>query len=90
MREKLDKAYVEVENFSYKLGEVIWDAILEEDNTNVEIAKSVLSVFDNCNSIEEIKIADRMLIAICGYSIKTLIEEIEEREKNGYTGINVQ
>lgn len=77
----LDNAYTEVDSFRDKLGETFFDAVMEEDNSTYEMSKSIISTFDSCKDDMEFKVADNMLIAICGYSLETLIDRIKERDK---------
>ena len=84
-KEILNKAYSEIENFRDKFGETFYDAVQEEDNTTYEMSKGIISVFSSqCNTKKEFEIANAMLIAICGYSFETLVEKINERDKNNY------
>ena len=83
-RNLMNKAYEEIENFRSKLGETFFDALMEEDNYTYEMAKGIIGVFDSCETEREEQIADRMLIAICGYSLETLISTIKTRDENGY------
>lgn len=76
--------YINIDNFIEKLGEEIIEAVMEEDNFSYEISKSVISVFDSCTTNQEFEIADKMLIAICGYSINTLIENIKDKDAKGH------
>ena len=78
--EEMNKAYREINDFRYKLGETFYEAFMEEDNSNYEIAKSIICVFDMCETERDVEFADKMLIAICGYSIETLINKIREKE----------
>lgn len=80
----LNDAYVRIENFRDKLGEVFVDAFMEDDNSSYEISKSVIAVFDNCKTDREFEVADHMLTAVCGYGIETLISKIEELDANGH------
>lgn len=77
----LDNAYTEIDSFRDKLGETFFDAVMEEDNSTYEMSKSIISTFDSCKDDMEFKVADNMLIAICGYSLETLINRIKERDK---------
>lgn len=86
--ERLNNAYREIENFRDKLGETFYDAVQEDDNYTYEIAKSIIHVFNMCKTERDVEIADKMLIAICGYSIDTLLSRIEEREAIDYDWIS--
>ena len=66
------------------MGEVLYDAIQEDDNYTCDMAEGVINVINMCSTPEEFSIADAMLIAICGYSIETLVEEIKDRNKKHY------
>lgn len=74
----------EITDFTDKFGEVFFDAIMEEDNSTYEMAKSIIAVLDSCETERDIEMADRMLIACCGYSFETLVNRIKEQDSNGY------
>lgn len=80
----LNEARTKISNFTDKLGENFFDAIMEEDNTTYEMAKSIINVFLECETERDFKIADDMLMAACGYSFQTLVERIEELDEDGY------
>lgn len=82
--ERLNNACKETENFRAKLGETFYDAVQEDDNYTYEMAKGIIYVFDTCKTERDIEIADKMLIAICGYCLDTLIDRIEERDAIDY------
>lgn len=78
-------AYTEIERFRDKLGETFYDAVQEGDNTTYEMAKGIISVFnEKCSTKEEFAAADAMLTAVCGYNIEELIGRINERNRVGY------
>lgn len=79
--EKLNKAYIEIENFRDKLGEEFDDAYHEDDNNTYETAKSIIHVFDMCETKRDVEFADKMLIAICGYGIDSLLNRIIEKDR---------
>lgn len=79
-KEILSSAYTDVDNFIDKLGETFFDAVMEDDNTTYEMAKSIIVTFNKCNSKKEFEVANNMLIAVCGYSFETLVERIKEQE----------
>lgn len=83
-KELMDNSYMQIENFRDKLGEVFFDAIMEEDNSTYEMSKCIISVFDKCKTPEELDIADSMMAAVCGYGIKSLIDKIKERDLEGF------
>jgi hypothetical protein len=74
--DELNNAYKEIEDFRSKLGETVNETFMEEDNYTYEISKSIISVFDKCETERDVEIADSMLIALCGYGIRTLIDKI--------------
>lgn len=81
----LNKAYAEINNFQDKFGENLYDAIQEDDNSTYEMAREIISVFSSqCNTKRDFEVADAMLMAICGYSFKTLVERIKELDEEGY------
>lgn len=83
-KKELKKVVSRTKDFIPKLGEVFYDAIQEDDNYTCDMAKGVINVINMCSTPEEFSIADTMLIAICGYSIETLVEEIKDRNKKHY------
>ena len=76
--ERLNKKYKLFAYFDEDLGNVLYEAFMEEDNTFYEIGKSIIHVFNMCETERDVEIADRMLIAICGYGIETLMNRTEE------------
>lgn len=83
-KEVLNSAYAEIDNFRDKLGEVFFDAVMEEDNSTYEMSKSIIATFSNCNSKKEFEAANSMLMAVCGYSFETLVQRIKERDRKGF------
>ncbi len=81
-REVLNRATTEIEHFRDKLGEIVLDATMEMDNSTSEMAKGVMNAFSECNTPREFEIANNMLMGICGYSFKSLIERIKELDKD--------
>ena len=67
-----------------KIGETVYDFIEEDSNNTYEIGKSVFNVITDCETQEELDIADKMLTAICGYNLDSVLAKIEERDKSGY------
>lgn len=65
-----------------KLADVTVDAIYEDDNSGYEMAKGILNTFADCETEKEYKIANDMLISLCGYSIETLLSKIKEKEQS--------
>lgn len=74
----------EIQDFKDKLGEMVLDAVMEDDNSCYEMAKGIFGTFENCQTDREFEIAEQMLIAICGYSLESLVEKIQERDREGY------
>lgn len=77
---KLNDAHNNIDEFSEALGNAIYEAFMEDDNYLHEIGRSVLWAFNSCKTESEVEIADRMLIAICGWGIETLLRRIEGDE----------
>jgi len=80
----IDNAYAEIDDFRLKLGEIAFDAIMEEDNFTYDMAKGIISTFELCTTEREYDIANMMLTGICGYGLETLLNRIRERDKQGY------
>ncbi|RHO95784.1 hypothetical protein DW019_11060 [Clostridium sp. AF37-5] len=72
----------EIENFEDKLGENFYDAIQEDDNLTIDMARGILHAFSDCKTEREFQVANNMLIGVCGYSIQTLIERIKELDED--------
>jgi len=82
--EEIKKKLREMDDAADKLGEIIYEEIDSAGNITTEIGKGVHSVITNCKTEEELKIANDMLIAICGWSISTILENIEKRDAEGH------
>lgn len=68
-----------------KLADVTVPAIYEDNDNNrygYGIAEDILNTFSDCETEKEFKIANDMLISICGYSIETLLTKIKEKEQS--------
>ena len=83
-KEEFNEAYIGIDNFRDKLGEMFLDFFNEEDNSTYEIAKSIIAVIDTCETERDFEIADRMVTAICGYSLDSIIDNIKERDEDDY------
>ena len=77
-RDVFDKAYDEIDDFRDKLGEVLVDEVMSEDNPGLDMAKGVISTFSMCQTEREFEIANSMLAAICGWNFDSLVEKIKE------------
>lgn len=64
-------------DFEEELGNAVFEAYMEDDNFMCDVGESVISTFNACKTEREMEIADRMLAAICGWGINTLIRRIE-------------
>lgn len=80
-KEMINKATAEIENFRDKLGEIVLDAIMEDDNSSLDMARGILGTFATCDTQREFEIANDMLTGICGYSFETLVERIRELDR---------
>ena len=83
-KEHFEKARTEISNFHYKLAEVFCDVFMEDSNNGYEIAKSIKHAFDKCESERDYEIASDMLMAVCGYNIESLVEQIEKLDQSNY------
>lgn len=61
-----------------ELGNVIYEAFMEDDNLFCDIGGAVIYTFNVCETEKEKEIANRMLAAICGYRIETLLNRMED------------
>ena len=62
------------------LGGRVISAVWEPDNYAYDIGRSITRVVDACNSESEYDFANKMCIAITGYSLETLIDDIKEEK----------
>lgn len=74
--EVIYKAIIDIPQFEDKLAESIFSAINKRDNNRKMVAKDVISVFLNCNTQSKFDVANNMLMSICGYDFRTLVEQI--------------
>lgn len=73
-----------ITNFTDKLGENFFDAIMEDDNSTYDMGRGIVSAFSDCRTEREFEVANNMLMATCGYSFETLVERIEELDESGH------
>lgn len=69
-----------IEDFDEVLGNEIYEAFMEDDNYFHEIGRAIGSTFNACTTEREVELVDRMLAAICGWSINTLLNRIEGKD----------
>ena len=73
MNEKLVEFYKTFFHKDYELvGKIIFDALQHEDNSFREVGKSLVSVFLDCNSLEDFNAKNSVLIALTGKSLEDL------------------
>lgn len=81
VKETFDRMEGEMDDFRDRLGSVILDAINEDDNSTWEIGRSLTRELRYA-SVLQYDMADKVLIAVTGYSIESLLNKIkEEREE---------
>lgn len=83
MRKIFEDAYNEINHFSEKIGEVVYDEVFD-GNPTTEIGKYVVLTFKECETERDFKIANDMLCAITGWNLDSIIERIKERDDGGY------
>lgn len=82
VKEMFDKMEGEIEDFRDRLGSVVLDAINEDDNSSWEIGRSLTRELRHA-SVLQYDMADKVLIAVTGYSIESLLNKVkEEREED--------
>lgn len=64
-------------NKEMEFGIIVVEAVDEGDNAYEDIASYIISTFLSCTTEEEFKLADRMLTAVTGYGINTLLSRME-------------
>ncbi len=80
VKETFDKMESEIDDFRDLLGEVVYDAFNEDDNSSYEIGRSLVRELRNASALQ-FDFADKMLIAITGYSLESHLERITDRIK---------
>lgn len=76
-------------NIQDKMGETVYDFIEEDDNSTYDMGKAIINVITDCETQQELDIADNMLTAICGYNLDSIMTKIEERDKSGYAWMSL-
>ena len=80
----LYKADCDDVNLSNKLGEVLVDELMSDNTSSSYMGLSIMRALLACKTEQEFEIADRMLTAVCGWGIDTLMEKIKKRDENNY------
>ena len=62
------------------LGDVIYDAI-EDDNSSYTMGKYAVNEFLGFKTKKEFEAGEKILIAITGYGLDTLVERVLEKEE---------
>jgi len=81
-KEELIKINEADENFSDKLGELVFDQVMSDDVT--EMGKHILKTLIQCQTEKEFEIANNMLVSVCGWGISSLVDMIKMRDANGH------
>ena len=63
------------------LGDVIYDAIEEDDNSSYTMGKYAVNEFLGFKTKKEFEAGEKILIAITGYGLDTLVERVLEKEE---------
>lgn len=82
--EKIIDRINKIDDFNDKIGEIVYDEINDAGNSTYEIGRSLSYLIRSCETERELDLVDRAVVAICGWSIDTLIDMIEERDKENY------
>lgn len=72
-----------ISSLDAKLGEIVYDFVLSDDISTLEIGENLVYAFENCSE-EEFRIANDVLSAICGLGFKTLLDLIRFRDNISY------
>lgn len=80
--ERVKQHFNNVTSLSNKLGEITYYAVLEEDNFPEKIGEALESLISSCKLERDYDIINKVIVAICGYSIPTLLERIDECDKD--------
>jgi len=80
----LNDSCEKIDSFKEKLGETFFDAVMEDDNFTYDMSKAMISVLRSCKTKEEYDIAERMIEAICGYKLETLVDKIKEKDHKNF------
>ena len=78
-----------IKHFEDKLGEIIFDEFNATDNFTADIGRYTLRALNECETERELKIANDILVGVCGWGIATLIEKIKKRDEGLYCWASV-
>lgn len=77
--------YEEIDYLEEKVGETLFDFIMEEDNYTSDMGYALVSAIRLCVSDRDFQIANSVLSACCGYDFNSIIEEVKSRDNAGYS-----
>lgn len=80
----IQKALREIQYIIPKLGDTVYDCIEEEDNYTMDMGKHLFHALMQCKTQRDMDIANQVVIGITGYSIESILEHIEKRDKEDY------
>ncbi len=83
-KDRIKRASSDIDFFTEKFGEIIYDSSQEEEPSTYDLGYEVEKVLRNCETEKEVAIVNDMLIAFCGYGLKTLVDKIRTRDKTAY------
>lgn len=84
MMEIQKKELKDIEDIRDKFGETIYDCIQEEYNSTSDIGKYALDAIMECKTGRELELVEKMLAAITGYNIDSILEKIRALDGEGY------
>ena len=80
--ERVIRRFENISSLANKLGEITYYAVLEEDNFPEKIGEAIASLVSSCELERDYDIINKVIVAICGYSIPTLLDRIVECDKD--------
>lgn len=63
----------------YEIGKTVRCAFCEDDNFDEDIANSIYNGLLTCETERDLKMFERGIVALCGYSINTILSLTEKR-----------
>ena len=71
-----------LENYSLdELGETLWKFVASEDNYIRDMTKGVVEVYNTIQTPEELRVAEKLLIAFAGEDMDNLLDWVDKLSK---------
>lgn len=82
-KEKFNMFLEKLDDECQSIGDAVYDAIEEEDNSSYEMGRGIVRAFRGFETQKEMDAAEAVLIAITGYGLDSIMDNAIELEKEG-------